>query len=212
MQPARPESLAFLAPGLLHHLGNVLFTIQGNAQAFGPVDGAVSRELAAVLAAVERGSHALRVLRGLLGDPAAPQVDARSLLEQLADLLRVPVREARQSFELRQSARPLSVLVDPSEFCRTVVDLLHGLVAILPNGVHGTVVLDLFDQGEGHVTVRVAFQPPAGSLPFPIAVDDVRQRLQQDLQRSRSAARVSCHGMALDVVFGGRCVTRAAEA
>ena len=212
MEPARPESLAFLAPGLLHHLGNVLFTIQGNAQALGTVDAPASRELTAVLGAVERGAHALRVLRGLLGDPAAPQVDASTLLDQLGDLLRVPVREARQSFELRHSARRLPVLVDPSEFCRTVVDLVQGLVAILPNGVQGTVVVDLFDQGEGHVTVRVAFQPPAGALPFPIATDELRLRLQQDVRRLRTVAKVSSHGMALDVVLLGRGGGRAVEA
>lgn len=212
MEPARPESLAFLAPGLLHHLGNVLFTIQGNAQALGSADVPASRELTAVLGAVERGAHALRVLRGLLGDPAAPQADASGLLDQLGDLLRVPVREARQSFELRHSARRLPVLVDPSEFCRIVVDLVQGLVAILPNGVHGTVVVDLFDQGEGHVTVRVAFQPPTGALPFPIPTEDLRLRMQQDVRRFRTVAKVSSHGMALDVVMAGRGGGRAVEA
>jgi len=212
LDPVRPDTLAFLAPGLLHQLGNVLFTIQGNAQTLGGADTAIGRELAAILAASERGGQSLRLLRCLLGDPSAGPAEASGLLTQLGELARVPLRELRHVLDLRHSARKVPVFVAPSDFCIAVAEALRSLVLILPNGVHGTVVLDLCDQGPRHATVRVVFQPPAGALPFPLDVGDLLARYQTGQVRLHSRPAVTGHAMGLELVFEGRGGAQAEQA
>ncbi len=212
MDPVRPDTLAFFAPGLLHQLGNVLFTIQGNAQV-APGGGAeAGREQKAILGAVERGADTLRILRCLLGDASTPPTGAGVLLGQLAELLRVPVREARHALDLRHSATKPSVLVDASDFCIAVLEGVRVLVAILPTGVHGTIVLDLCDLGERHATVRVGFQPPAGALPFPLAKEELLMQLAAPRLRLRTQPTLRSHGMGVEMVFAGRGVHQEAEA
>ncbi|MCC7062551.1 MAG: hypothetical protein IT456_07080 [Planctomycetes bacterium] len=213
MQPVRPETLAFLAPGLLHQLGNILFTVQGNAQAWNGA-GDPSRERAAILHAAERGSHTLRVLRCLLGDPAALPAAANDLLQQLGELLRVPVREARHMLELRCSADESgapAVAVDPPDFCTMIVEAVRSLLAVVPAGVHGTVVLDLCSQTSRKTTVRVLFQPPSGALPFPLAGAELLERMRPSDLNLRGRPAVAAHAMGLEIVFGTRGGVREAE-
>jgi hypothetical protein len=211
LDPVRPDTLAFLAPGLLHQLGNVLFTIQGNAQMLGGAED-TGRERAAILTAAERGSQAIRLLRCLLGDPAAPPTQAGVLLGQLAEMLRVPLREQRQMLELRHTARQTPVFVSPSDFCIAVAEALRALVTVLPNGVHGTLVLDLCDQGARHATVRVLFAPLAGALPFPLDVDELLARYTTGQVRTHSRPAVRPHAMGLELVFAGAGGSQAAQA
>jgi hypothetical protein len=212
LDPVRPDTLAFLAPGLLHQLGNVLFTIQGNAQTLAdPRDGG-GRERAAILAASERGGQALRLLRCLLGDPAAPPVQAGVVLTQLGDLLRVPLREVRQLLELRHTAAQTPVFVAPTDFCIAVAEALRSLVTILPTGVHGTLVLDLCDHGPRHATVRVLFAPPAGALPFPLDVGELLARYATGQLRTHSRPVVRAHAMGLELVFPAAGGSQAAQA
>jgi hypothetical protein len=211
LEPVRPDTLAFLTPGLLHQLGNVLFTIQGNAQTLGSAEG-TGRERAAILAAADRGGQAIRLLRCLLGDPAAPPVQAGVLLGQLGELLRVPLREARQMLDLRHSARQTPVFVSPSDFCIAVAEALRALVTILPTGVHGTLVLDLCDQGPRHATVRVLFAPPAGALPFPLDLGELLARYTTGQLRTHSRPAVRTQAMGLELVFAGAGGSQAAQA
>lgn len=212
MEPVRPDTLAFFAPGLLHQLGNVLFTIQGNAQVARPDGAEAGREQRAILGAVERGADALRILRCLLGDAAAPPALAGVLLGQVAELMRVPVREARHSLDLRHSATKIPVLVDPSDFCIAVLEGIRVLVAIVPTGVHGIIVLDLCDLGARHATVRLSFQPPSGALPFPLAVEELLVHLGATRLRLRGQPTLRSHGMGVEMVFAGRGAHQEAEA
>lgn len=212
MEPVRPDTLAFFAPGLLHQLGNVLFTIQGNAQVSRQDGTEAGREQKAILGAVERGADALRILRCLLGDAAAPPALVGVLLGQVAELMRVPVREARHNLDVRHSAARIPVLVDPSDFCIAVLEGMRVLVAILPTGVHGTIVLDLCDLGERHATVRVCFQPPSGTLPFPLAVEELLIRLGAARLRLRAHPTLRSHAMGVEMVFAGRGAHQEAEA
>jgi len=214
LQPVRPETLAFFAPGLLHQLGNILFTVQGNAQAWNG-SGDPGRERAAILHAAERGSNTLRVLRCLLGDPAAMPAAAAELLAQLGELLRVPVREAHQTLELRCGAAngesAPSVAVDPADFCTMIVEGVRSLLAVVPQGVHGTVVLELCTQTSRKTTVRVLFQPPSGALPFPLAESELLARMRPSDMHLRGRPAVSAHAMGLEIVFGTRGGLREAE-
>lgn len=211
MEPARTETLAFLAPGLLHQLGNVLFTIQGNAQAAGS-GGDADRERLAIVAAAERGAESLRVLRYLLGDAAAAPAPAAALLGQLAELARIPVREARHLLELRPLARQVPLCVDPGDFCVAVLEALRSLVGILPTGLFGTLVLELSVADERQATVRVAFQPPSGTLPFPLALDELVGGLDRSRLGLRGRPEVRVASMGVELVFAGRAGSPPAEA
>jgi hypothetical protein len=214
LTPVRPETLAFIAPGLLHHLGNVLFTVQGNAQVWNG-SGDPVRERTAILSAVERGAHTLRVLRCLLGDPAAAPVSATDLMGQLNELLRVPVREAHHALELRGSAfkvaKPAVVPVDPSDFCMVVVEAVRSLVGVVPTGVHGTVVLDLCGVSARNTTIRVLFQTPPGALPFPLAAGELLERMRSEDMHLRGRPKLLAHAMGIEIVFGTRGGLREAE-
>ena len=210
MDPVRPDTLAFLAPGLLHQMGNVLFTIQGNAQTM--KDEASGRERTAILAATERGSVALRMLRCLLGDPAAVPAQAGVLLSQLGDLARIPLREAQQLLDVRHSARQSPVFVAPSDFCIAVAEALCALVTILPTGMHGTLVLDLCEQGPRHATVRVLFQQRGGALPFPLDVGELLARYETGQLRKHSRPALRTHAMGLELVFSGSGGAQAVQA
>lgn len=211
MEAVRPETLAFLAPGLLHQFGNVLFTIQGNAQSVG-LGADNARERTAILGATERGGNALRVLRCLLGDGSQSPAPAGLLLGQLVELLRVPVREAQFTLEMRHSARQTPVLVDPLDFAKILVEAVRCLVGVLPTGLRGTVVLDLCDLAERHATVRVMFQPQAGGLPFPLPSAELQGRLDLAGLHLRSRPQLSTHGAGFEIVFAGRGVSQPAEA
>lgn len=204
MHSARSETLAFLAPGLLHQLGNVLFTIQGNAQVAGFTSTDGNRERAAIAAATDRGAEVLRVLRCLLGDPSAVPVPAGGLLAQLADLARVPLREAHQTLEWRPDAAAEPVLVDPVDFCVVVLEAVRGIVALLPDGVSGAIVLGLRGGKEHRAAVAVAFQPPSGALPFPLPLAELVGRLDPARLGLRTRPAVRVDGMGLEIEFAAR--------
>jgi len=201
LHSACPHTLAFLAPGFVHQFGNLLFVVQGNAQALGQ-QGEGLRERGAILAAVERGGNALRVLRCLLGDPALAPAPADELLAQVGELLRVPLREARHALELVPAdAAPH---VEPRSFCAAVLEAVRGLVGVVPAGVQGTVALGPVAAAPHGVTVRVSFQVPAGTLPFPLASAEVAAALGG--ARPDGWPDVRARGSGLELVFADRGV------
>ena len=77
---SHPETLAFVAPGFIHRLGNLMFTVQGHAQLLTGSEGS-DREVTAISTAAERGGRILRVLRTLLGATSEPPENATELFE-----------------------------------------------------------------------------------------------------------------------------------
>lgn len=197
----RPETLLFLAPGLLHSLGNMLFTIQGNAQALGSGDG--GREAQAILAAVERGSATLRLLRSLLGDPGASPLPFGLLLGQLAEVLRVPLRELRLGLEVRATARETPTAVDPTDTALLLLEAVHGLVTRLPAGVAGTVVIEPVHYAAQQAIVRLFFQPVPGTLPFPLPIAELLGDLAPVRTRLRSRPRLQALAMGVEATLVG---------
>lgn len=171
MHRSTAETISFFTSGLVHQFGNLLLTIQGNALTVGGDAAGGERARDAILSASDRGAQVLRLLRHLLGDPAMVAVDAHAVGEQLVELARVPVREAGQ-LVVWQAARPAHAPcpVDMGEFVPLVAETLRCLVHEIPTGVQGTVSVAVAPAAhEVHVLLR--FEPAAGSLPFPLALD-----------------------------------------
>lgn len=149
-----------MCPGLIHQFGNVLFIIQGMARA---PDGA-GRD--AILTATDRGSRSLQVARCLIGDPLPNIAEVGSLLADLVDVARVPVRERRQQIEL--VGPTVASRVDAAELVPLVVEGLLELLNTLPQGVSGRVRMSMHADANA-VAVCCDFQAGAGNLPFPLA-------------------------------------------
>lgn len=162
--------MAFLAPGFLHLFGNLVFTIQGNALALPEFEQAssVARERQAILLASQRASQGLRLWRWLLGDPVTAMEPAVELLAGLGEILRVPLREARQALQIDGLERASGQRVEAATFVLSVCSAVQTLLRELPDGIEGTLVLTLEEPAQAGLAVRLQFLPPAGTLPFPI--------------------------------------------
>ncbi len=210
MDRANPETLVFVLPGLLHQFGNLLLLIQGTAQTVTPATLVSAQK--AVLGATTRGSNSLHLLRYLLGDPVAPAGDPHELLEQLAELVRVPMRENNQLLELRLPRERSPGSVDAGHFVVLVVEALRNLVDIVPPGVRGMVLLELSRSGAATTQVRLRFEPSAGELPFPLAAGEVQRALSQRAAELRAATACRVHGRGIELEFQTGGVSRVAEA
>lgn len=171
MHRSTADTISFFTSGLVHQFGNLLLTIQGNALTFGGDAASCERARDAILSASDRGALVLRLLRHLLGDPSTVAVDAHAVGEQLVELARVPVREAGHMVVWQAPRTAPSVSpVDMAEFVPLVAEALRCLVHEIPSGVQGTVSVAVAPTArEVHVLLR--FEPAAGSLPFPLALD-----------------------------------------
>lgn len=195
MDRANAETLAFVLPGLVHQLGNVLQTIQGHML---PVAGAnLGDAQHTVLQATARGGSSLELLRCLLGDPSSPAADPRALLGQIAELVRVPMRQAQQLLELRLPSGAPFANVDSAAFVILLVETLRQLVAAVPRGVRGTITLELAGAPTGPIVVQAQFAGMAGDLPFPLPLAELQQTLRQRAQQLRTAATCEIRGQAI---------------
>ncbi|MCA8948819.1 MAG: hypothetical protein KDE27_04910 [Planctomycetes bacterium] len=190
-----PETVAFVAPGLVHRLGNAIFTVQGHAQL---PDRPIPRDT--VLAAANRGGRALAVARTLLGSTFEPPADPLELLEVLVDLTRIPFREAGHTLELTRGAAARTV--DPGTFCPAIVEALRAFHEVLPRGQKGVLRIAVAADA-GDLAVRIGYAAAAGELPFPLAIPELRQRLHQRLANRPRRPRLELAGAALELGFGG---------
>jgi hypothetical protein len=195
VNPELPDPVAFLSPGFVHQLGNLLFTIQGHAIVLD--DNSLERGRAAIANACERGSLSLRLFRHLLGEPGSTRLPAVDATVQLLELLRVPVREAGHTVDHRIEGNPQD-FVELGSFVPAVVGAIQALVAVVPHGVAGHLHLVTRTNGTG-VHVALTFRASAGNLPFPLAIDSAAARVRQLATRKRHAWSVHGHGATLDV-------------
>jgi hypothetical protein len=161
--PATAADLAFLAPGLVHQLGNLFFGLQAHAlhadpQAAGPA-------LQAIASVADRGGACVRLLRHALGDGGPEPGEARRAVADLGEMLRVSMREAGHRLET-EAGDDGRRSVDLAHFVPGALAALRGVCAALPTGMEATVRLCWRD-AVGELEVAVA--PAAGSLPFPVA-------------------------------------------
>ena len=174
-----PE-LVFLSPGLIHQFGNLLLTIQGQALTLAP--DSLARGKAAILTACDRGGSSLRVVRHLLGDSVPDRAPLGQTLGWLAELLRIPVREAGHSLACSDDILRLGQAVELGRFVPMAVALVRTLVHSVPTGVRGR--LDVHAANPSPLLL-VTFVPEAGGLPFPLAAAAALPGLQS-LARQRN--------------------------
>ena len=210
MDRANAETLAFVLPGLVHHFGNVLQTIQGYMLTVAA--GTLDEAQRAVLQANARGAGGLEILRCLLGDPGTPAADPRALLEQIGELVRVPMRQAHQLLDLRAPSGGPFARVDSADFVILVVETLRQLVAAVPKGVRGTVALELECAAAGHAVLLARFAAMAGELPFPLPLAELQHALRLRAQQLRARASCVIRGQAIAWQWHAEALSRHHEA
>lgn len=201
-------SLAFLAPGLLHQLGNQLFAVQGSAQLL--PDDAVNLR-ARILAAADRGSETLRVLRALLGDPAPLRLPLERAMAPLLDVARVALRERGHRLDWRSTPAAAGVAVDAGVVVERAAQTLCLLVEVVPEGTTGTFVFEGAATAPATV-LRLCFEPASGSLPFPLPVGEVRERLQRATALAPNAPSCRQLGSGIELTFSRAATSAAQEA
>ncbi|MCA8977056.1 MAG: hypothetical protein KDC98_20205 [Planctomycetes bacterium] len=197
----------FAAPGIVHRLGNAMFTIQGQAQLLGSV-GPEARERRSILNASERAGRTLALMRALLGHHHDQPEDASTLVAMVCEVLGIAVREGGHTISARLPDDGEFRGVDPGMFYPAVLEAIRLLVAALPVGQPGNIELQLGDGERGQVVVRVRYAARRGSLPFPLATEAIDADLERALRPmpSRPTVRIVDRGFddrGFDLVFGG---------
>lgn len=160
-----PQLSSLLAPGIVHQLGNVLFTIAGHAQLLslqGP-------EREAILRATNRGSDAIRLMNCLLGEGAPMPAPIDAALQQIADLVRVGLREQGRFLQWVPGPARCELNVDLRTLTQLVLLGLQAYLAALPAVSVGTVTVQRVGTMASDLGVQLDFAPRDGQLPFPIA-------------------------------------------
>ncbi len=209
MPDLNADSLAFLAPGLVHQLGNHLFALQGQAQLL-PEAHAELRQ--SMLAAVARSGEVVRLLRAIVGDPAPPRLPPEQALAPLLEVARVALRERGHQLVWHGAHSGGSDQADAATVVVATAQALTALVAALPDGLTGTFTVEC-DTSPAATILRVRFTARAGALPFPLGLDGIDARLAA---AAAGAARgqVTWRGRAdgIELSFPGRPGSCAGEA
>ncbi len=155
---SKPELLEFLAPGLLHGLGNALFRIQGHARLLGSEE---------ILAACHSAVETVEIYRQVL-DPALPaqRTAAGPLLRDLASLLRAHLRERGIAVRWDPELEGIGRTVRRSDLVMPVVTAAHQLTLALPTGFEGA--LELQVPRIPDLLVSLCISPTPGCLPFDV--------------------------------------------
>lgn len=181
------DTAAFFLPGLVHQFGNLLLTVQGHVLHLDDQD--VKRMQDAVLGVVQRGSASLQVARALLGEHSGATGLGVELVQQLVDLGRVPARERGVSLELQgeDTAEPIWVASEP--FVMAFGEALRRWIQAVPSGSTGTATVAYEGDGAGGAVVRLGFVAASGSLPFPLASDEVVRSMADQFDGYGGAAQ-----------------------
>ncbi|MFM1872480.1 MAG: hypothetical protein RL398_1902 [Planctomycetota bacterium] len=162
------EAVGPLLPGIVHQLGNLLFTIQGNAHlhAGTPEGDAIQR-------AAGRGAGIVTLLRGMLGDAIPQPVSADELLHMIVELTRVGLRERGCQLTVGATPDAPSPSVDLQRAAQMVLVCLQHFVQGLPAGTLGAVTVARVPVCSGAFRVRFGFVPAEDQLPFPVLNSDL---------------------------------------
>ena len=165
------DLIEFVAPGLLHGLGNNLFAIRGHTQMLGGAQEQIAPAKNALLEASGKALGTLEVLRYLLGDArpdSRPQ--AGILLHRICEVLVVPLRERGVRLRLERGSSEVPLAVDGTVLCQTVVELMRRLSERLPHGFEGSLIVDLASQRAQELVLTLEIESSASLLPFPVDV------------------------------------------
>jgi hypothetical protein len=195
---------SFFLPGLIHQFGNLLLTVQGHVLHLQP-DG-IQRMQDAVLGVVQRGGASLQVVRALLGEQTGATGAAGDLVAQVLELGRVPARECGISLELRGKPLAHEVWVPAEPFVLACAEALRRWVHGIPTGTCGVITVELLSASADQVVVLYGFEAMVGSLPFPIAADEVLHDLGDLLEAAGGTGRIltvsSAEQATLELQFG----------
>ena len=179
---ASADLLTFLMPGLVHGLGNALFTIHGHAELLGTGTAGPARGRDAILAAVAAARQRIEIMHLLTGPSVAgAHEQAGIVLNRLAEVLRVPLRDHHLVASVQHTSTETPRNVPTGPFVHGVAETVRLLVEAAPPGFQGSVVIDLVRQEAGEVTVHVFLDAEDGLLPFPAATPSVVSNLQRSL-------------------------------
>jgi len=198
---SHPETLAFVAPGLIHRFGNLIFTVQGQAQLLTRSEGS-DREVTAITNAAERGGRLLGVLRTLLGPTSGPPQDAVELLEHVVDLVRIPLREAGYALTQAVPESPGFRGVDPGMFCPAVLEAVRLFAEALPEGQGGKISIELADGARRSLLVRIGHTAEQGVLPFPLATAQLQASIEAATRSLLRRPRISVDDAGIELMFG----------
>lgn len=190
-------------PGIVHLLGNLMFTIQGNAHlsADTPQGQAIGR-------AAHRGADVVRLLGSLLGDAAPQSVLADDLLHLLAELARVTLRERNCQVHAEPGADAPGPRVDLQRTAQAALLGLQQFVAGVPDTTAGTVTIQRVPSGgspgaNGPLRLRFAFAPAEGMLPFPVAGPELLGNVLAASRRAGLRLLPMVRGSALEIDLVG---------
>jgi len=160
----------FMLPGLLHGLGNAVFSIQGFAQLLGTQQGDGERERTAILEASDKARAALVVFHQISGEAPvdAPGVPAGQALRRLGEFLAVPLRDSGLRLQIADPSSDEAVSVDGTALSCAVVEVLRHAAGGVPSGFEGSVQLAVTTAPGGGVTVVITIAASASRLPFPV--------------------------------------------
>jgi len=193
----------------VHQFGNLLLTVQGHVLHLQPDD--IPRMQEVVLGAVQRGSASLQVVRVLLGERTGAPGHAFDLLAQLAELGRVPTRERGLGLELHTGDRS-EFWVAAEPFVLLCSEAIHRWVRSVPVGSAGTARLRAGVSVEGRFEVRLGFELDQGSLPFPLAIEEVQGALEPSRQACPSDVRIFSDADGIGLSFADEPLVQGFEA
>ncbi|MBK8100483.1 MAG: hypothetical protein IPK26_25580 [Planctomycetes bacterium] len=158
MAHARSDDLWFLAPGLMHHLGNAVFAARGQLQL-----AALDTERAApALQALLRAQTALGIVRHLLPGGGGP-VALGACVHGLAEMLRVPLRDL--GLRLVTADVPAGAVVDAAALLPAILGAVRGLANAVPQGLGAVLTLTATTDATT-LALRWGLEPGPGLLPF----------------------------------------------
>lgn len=174
--------LDFLAPGIIHALGNSIFAVRGCAHVLG-ASKQIGRQRETILAGCDRAERAVDVLRHFGpadGDPLRAE-QAGILLLRMLEVCRVPLRERGVRLEICHSSKESPRRVDGRTLARSVAEVLRCVALEVPACFSGEVRLDLCEQDRAHITIDLELRTDPGCLPFPIGLSAARANSAQVL-------------------------------
>lgn len=198
------RTLAFLAPGLIHWLGNSLFAIQGHVQMLALRGQEPSRAVGEILKGSHQAQHALELLRYLVVEPTAvaagdavaePRpiygslVQLGTLLPRLCELMRIPLRDAGVRVTYEHSSRESPASVSGTVLCLAVTELVRAYAQRVQPGFRGELQIDLARQTEW-AELRFLLRHAPDLLPFPQPATALAEELSVGLAELGARLRV----------------------
>ncbi len=198
---ARPVGhlLEFLAPGLVHGLGNSVFAVRGGAHVLGKAGTSTARTREVVLEAAERTEHLLDVMRHLTAGGDQDKRPAGLLMRRLVDVLKVPLRDRGLRVSFHQGSHRSPVSVDAGRLTRSVCEAVLGVAQAMPTGVEALLRLDLIDEARGATTFSIDVEAQPTFLPFPLDLAPIAAQI---------GAAIDCDGGVVREVESERLVVR----